>query len=79
MTKVDWHPYPEETPRYYGDYLITYTVPIKSSKNRAEITYFDRWTDSNCWDVFKDKKVIAWAELPDPYDPETKETDDANS
>ena len=67
MTQVKWHKYPEETPRYYGDYLITYTVPIKSSKNRAEVTYFDRWTDSNCWDVFKDREVIAWAELPEPY------------
>lgn len=64
---IQWHKYPEETPGYYGDYLITYTIPVKSPENRTEVTYFDRWTDGNCWDVFKDKDVIAWAELPEPY------------
>lgn len=56
---VQWHKYPEETPGYYGDYFITYTIPVKSPENRTEVTYFNRWTDSNCWDVFKDKDVIA--------------------
>ena len=72
MTKVDWHPYPEEKSalRTDGYYMVTY-----------------RWitgdfvVDTACWDgerwenfpVFPMVKVIAWAELPEPYQPENKD------
>lgn len=56
--KVKWHPYPQEKPLKEGRYLVTFKhifrnfVVIRSYPNSD-------------WDK---EVVIAWAELPKPYD-----------
>lgn len=64
--KVKWHPYPEEKPKKSDLYLIT----VKNINIKPFV----------CQDVFNDytkvfrferysmiEKIIAWAELPEPY------------
>lgn len=65
-TKTLWHPYPQEKPKQNSIYLITV-------KREDSIPFV-------CQDVFNDytkvfrferysmvEKIIAWAELPEPY------------
>lgn len=63
--KVDWHPYPEEKPPCTDDYLIT----IKKGRKLC--------VTKDCYDINEGEfeiefnaKIIAWAELPEPYRPE---------
>lgn len=49
-----WHPYPEERPSKYGNYLVTC-----DDSDVLEC----RW-DS---DLFEELGVVAWTELPKPY------------
>lgn len=64
--KVIWHPYPQEKPKKNDSYLITI-------KRRDSILFV-------CQDIFNDnikafrfegyptfEKVIAWTEIPKPY------------
>ena len=69
MTKIDWHPYPEEKPTEkdaYKDFLLTIDDGLGSFVTK------DQWLSVDCWDTYLDDKVIAWAELPEPYEPEGK-------
>lgn len=67
-TKTVWHPYPEEKPEYYkcvlatleyddgsNEIVIDYLVPLNEMRD-------EKW----CYDGHQ-QKVIAWAELPNPY------------
>lgn len=57
-SKVKWHKYSKEIPPGNGPYLVT----IKHNmKNFVRITY----PDGRGWNK---EVVIAWAELPKPYD-----------
>ena len=68
MTKINWHPYPEEKPRRTGDYLVTF-----QKRRKLYVT-------KDCYDINEGDfeidfyvKVVAWAELPEPYKPEELE------
>lgn len=67
MTQVNWHPYPKEQPAKRGNYLVT--LEATWGKRYIEVDFY-----RGKWDVFSHKDgsyfVIAWAELPEPYDPE---------
>ena len=74
--KVKWHPYPEEKPKYKKNYLVTiYCLDDEYDEDDAYLTtaifywfgdcFFDPFHP--CW------AVVAWAELPKPYKPESKE------
>ena len=64
---ITWHPYPNEIPERYNHYLVT--VEKKGLKYVAKVMFsFDE-----IWLVDKRYKVIAWAELPEPYEPEVKD------
>ena len=68
MTHVDWYPYPEEKPEATFDdksYLVT------ASYRDENFIAIVQWLNG-CWDFGLDVKVHAWAELPDPYQPEVK-------
>lgn len=61
-----WHPYPKEKPTCTDDYLIT----IKKGRKLC--------VTKDCYDINEGEfeiefntKIIAWAELPMPYLPET--------
>ena len=70
MTHVDWHPYPETKPKISGKYLVTLTSddendePIVTTRqyNTKSEKFLPKW----CSDI------IAWAELPQPYQQEVK-------
>lgn len=68
MTHIEWSQYPKNRPLRTDDYLIT----IK----RGHKLYVTK----DCYDVNEgnfeiefNTKVIAWAELPEPYKPEMSE------
>lgn len=74
MTHVDCHPYPaEEPPREGDEYLVT--VQFFGDDDAGDFyKTVDIWT-YHVEDGFDDyeteiRKVIAWAELPEPYYPE---------
>ena len=73
MSTVKWHPYPKEKPPKEGGYLIT--VYYDESKS-FPFEPGDKWvtTDDFCvidgaLRFLSDPDVIAWAVLPEPYDP----------
>lgn len=64
---ITWHPYPEEKPPCTDDYLIT----IKKGRKLC--------VTKDCYDINEGEfeiefntKIIAWAELPEPHQPEVK-------
>lgn len=58
MTKINWHPYPETKPKKDGIYLVT-TLAGDVDTDAFQLGDFD----------FYMSEVIAWAELPEPYNP----------
>lgn len=75
MTNVDWHQYPETRPDLYKPVLVTLSysdgyevvdideLHFSPVLKKKEIWGFDR----------HDRKITAWAELPEPYQGETNE------
>lgn len=66
MIKVDWKSWPKEKPKIYGEYLVTRMFPSKNIVTQTAGFSLGRWltkTDSG--------EVIAWAEMPEPYQGET--------
>lgn len=60
-TKTVWHPYPQEKPKEDGSYLITTIychIPEVISENYEN------------GEFNLDAFVVAWAELPEPYEEE---------
>lgn len=69
MTKVNWHQYPDEMPDSGKDYLVTIEGPDGTRfVCMSHFMYLTEWIKPN-----KYFKVIAWAELPEPYKPEEPE------
>lgn len=69
-TKIDWHPYPEEKPKRDKEYLVTCVHP-----DGNKFIFVDFWfsaTGEGKW-FTAPEKVIAWAELPEPYISEDKD------
>lgn len=64
-TKVKWHKYPEEKPQKESKYLVTMKLVTKGTKYIIINDYVigKRKYFFNC-----DSSVIAWAELPEPYE-----------
>lgn len=62
-TKVIWHPYPKEKPKKDKIYLIT----IEHNTKEKIVT------TRSCWNgnFTPFAPIIAWAELPKPYEEET--------
>lgn len=68
-SKILWHKYPDEKPQRNDDYLVT----IKTSRKL--------YISKDCYDInegefefeFMTEIIIAWAEMPEPYNPEAKD------
>lgn len=65
MTHVDWNPFPKEKPTREDAYLTT--IIVKGEKYVIKNYWLSnggigRWSE---WDW--DNRVIAWAEMPEPY------------
>ena len=67
---IEWHPYSQEKPNYTTCYIITiriHCVPdfvVGAFYNAAQ----DQWYQENTSCVIENQRVIAWAELPEPYE-----------
>ena len=60
--KIVWHKYPQEKPKKDDEYL----VPVKVGDEI--FTSSTRWIDSiGIFRLMWDGRILAWAELPDPY------------
>ena len=64
-TKTIWHPYPKEKPKEEDEYLVTVSNHPKNFVHY--LFYSGSPCYSNQW-----KYVIAWAELPEPYEDEVR-------
>ena len=69
MTKINWHPYPEEKPTKKNRYLINIDDGNAQQCSTIATFYKDTFWENGAIDHI----VIAWAELPEPYRPEGKE------
>lgn len=69
MTHVDWHPYPEEKPKDFGDFLVTFIIEGDEKRYVCLSTYNDI---RDTFFMSPRIKVIAWVEMPEPYRPEDK-------
>lgn len=73
-TKTVWHPYPKEKPASSGHFLIT-TRDNDRQMLRTNVDFFDAdegifWCeDTEFFGIEFTLNVIAWAELPRPYQP----------
>lgn len=64
-TKIVWHKYPDKVPTRYDKYLASIQSPTGSIFTDT-LFYSDftkSWMDLGILD-----QVLAWAELPEPYD-----------
>lgn len=63
--EVVWHPYPQEKPTKVGFYLVSMT----SKFNGMSIVRQKRFEgDDYDFDVHLYETIIAWAEMPEPYE-----------
>lgn len=70
-TKTVWHKWPETQPRTRGRYIVT--EKIKGSKAFVSTMFFNPATPHNSWGfMMEGTKILAWAELPEPYEPDRK-------
>ena len=71
MTQVDWHPYPKEKPKFYEPVLVTLLYHDGSEFVEIDILHcYQHLKIKEKWGFDgPDRKVIAWAELPEPYKP----------
>ena len=68
-SKIVWHKYPQEKPKNEGPYLITTKECDGSRLNVGIDTFF---IDRNVFGIEPSKMhlIYAWAEMPEPYNPE---------
>ena len=60
--KFNWHPYPEEKPEEFGNYILT--VKNKKKRNISTSHWFNNTRDFCNED---DEQILAWAKFPEPY------------
>lgn len=66
--KQDWIPCSERLPDTDGLYLITVKVWSENGKHVvSRMTHADNWVEDDWWH-FSTDDVIAWAEMPEPYE-----------
>ena len=65
--QINWHKYPDEYPPKNNRYLTTIPSKSEDAHRYVDITFWDGnreyWYTPSIYDP------IAWAELPEPYEP----------
>lgn len=70
-TKTVWHKWPEEKPPTEGRFLVT--EKIGQDKPFVSVLRFEADPRFSSWGIlFEKTEILAWAELPEPYEPEEK-------
>lgn len=62
---IEWHPYPQEKPEEYDEYLVT----VKDEQDLFTFTTY--WIPEGNTFMDFSRDIVAWAELPEPYREET--------
>lgn len=64
---IEWHPYPQEKPTEEGSYLVTIRMFCRDGFDEE---YERRFVQMDVFDLgyFWKAGVVAWAELPKPYE-----------
>lgn len=66
-TVIEWHPYPQEKPEEYDEYLVT----VKDEQDLFTFTTY--WIPEGNTFIDFSRDIVAWAELPEPYKEENHE------
>ena len=61
--EIEWNPYPKEKPQKDGLYIVSVKIGDRT------LTSALKWLKRRKF-IFYDKHVTAWAEKPEPYNPE---------
>lgn len=71
MTHVDWHPFPEEKPKNRSRlYQVVRLKPHRYCTEEESLLGFLPTRAFLRYEDFYKNTVIAWAELPEPYEQE---------
>ena len=62
---IEWHPYPQEKPEEYDEYLVT----VKDEQDLFTFTTY--WLPEGNTFIDFSRDIVAWAELPEPYKEQT--------
>ena len=75
LSETQWIPYAADSaPKKEGQYLVTLRVWMENGCEAVDrITSADRWVEGDWW-FFAGEDVLAWAEMPDPYEGGSKWT-----
>lgn len=68
MTQVDWHPYPDEKPSKEDSYLVTRKSILPKDEGRIFVGTLPWDEEDEQWRHCYNAPVLAWAELPEPYE-----------
>ena len=60
-TEIEWHPYPQEKPEEYDEYLVTVQV------GQDLFTFTTYWLPQGNTFIDFYRDIVAWAEMPAPY------------
>lgn len=66
--KVQWNSWPEKEPPHGGYFLVTSIDPYGIHK--IEMLRYEYFCHSWYYGLKERKNIKAWAELPEPYDPD---------
>lgn len=66
MTKINWHPYPKEKPKKTGHYLVCDEYLKRHDDAGIRVSFWMQFEDG-IWGWSQGYRIIAWAELPEPY------------
>ena len=67
---ITWHPYPDEKPNEYGNYIVTVAYDLFDRNKGIDIWTFcknDEFQKVGYWGI-PEAHVIAWAEMPKAYE-----------
>ena len=73
MTHVDWHPFDYRKTATHPTERRLYLVTLKFSSAEKMVSSLLYYKDKKRFSAAYDGCIIAWAELPEPYNPEEPE------
>ena len=69
--EIEWYPFPQEKPKEVNEYLVTVNCGY------FNITSTSNWKDGHFTDYENEPgkigSIIAWAEMPEPYEGDNHE------
>lgn len=69
--EIEWCPCSKKKPPRHGSYLVT-IVDYENYVGIRKYSIWNRWCKYSIWNRWKNHDIIAWAELPEPFDSRKK-------